>query len=109
MHQHEHHDMFLEKVHPSGVEEWHCATCDKCVLVAWKPTFSIATREADGRYLVHRLSKDGLKVESTEIVSLSQIIQPEGSKTFSEEERLAPWLAWMEETGFEHLWEDEDQ
>jgi len=103
MQEREQHEMFLEKTYSSGVEKWYCSTCGQSLLVIRKPRFMMITQEAADKYVVHRVTEDGLNIESAPITSID-IAQELELETFTADPRLAPWMAWMEKIDFDNLW-----
>jgi hypothetical protein len=106
MHELEQHEMVLEKIHPSGGEEWYCPSCGRCLLVTWKPRFMKIVREAGDEFALHTGSKSGLQMRPVQVMSEDDTNLEEELDTLTEDARLAPYVAWLEEVGFESLWND---
>ena len=100
----EEHKMVLEKIHPSGGEEWYCPRCGRCLLVTWKPKFMQIVLEAGNEYALHTGKKGGLQMRPVQVMVKDDIAPGEELDALIEDERLAPFKAWMEEVGFEDLW-----
>jgi len=80
-----HHEMILEKILPSGVEEWSCPDCGRRFLVQWPPSYKIILLEAGDQNIRHNLNrKNGHDV--------------------TEEFRMLPWKKWMEKVDFDGMW-----
>jgi hypothetical protein len=99
------HEMILEKTHSSGVDEWYCPTCGRRLLMDYGPKFKKTVLEAGDEYAVHSGGKGGLRIGSM------QALPVDDSSTQEEvdDTRLAPWEAWLDESGFENLWKSDDQ
>jgi hypothetical protein len=61
------HEMQLEKIHPSGAQEWFCPICMHRFVVKWQPTFNIIDLEAGDRHVSHVGSTDGLRISPPEM------------------------------------------
>ena len=109
MNEQQRHQMELDLTHPSGAEEWNCPTCGRRLLIIWEPQFKKTVLEAGDELSIHNGGKGGLMVGGTQIIPVNIPDPKEQMLTPSEEARLAPWEAWMEERDFDDLWEDEDQ
>jgi hypothetical protein len=105
MHEIEQHEMVLEKIHPSGGEEWYCPACGRCLLVTWKPRFMTIVREAGDESACHTGCK-GLQMRPVQVMSVDDTDLQEEADALIEDARLSPFLVWMEEVGFESLWND---
>jgi hypothetical protein len=109
MHKLEQHEMVLAKFHPSGGEEWYCPICGRSLLVTWKPKFMQIVLQAGNEYVSHTASKDGLQMRSVQLMLEDDAAPEEAPDTLIEDARLAPYVAWMEEAGFENLWDRDVQ
>jgi hypothetical protein len=79
-----------------GTEEWYCQFCGRRLLVSWSPRFEKTVLESGDVLAVHGGGKFGLQ---------SGIMDaPFGHASLLEDERLEPWVRWLEEVGFESLW-----
>ena len=97
----ERHEMQLESTHSSGAEEWHCPTCGRRFLVQWTPAYNMIIIEPGDRYARHRGSQCDLDIDALQVEQNDEAL-------FTEDPRLAPWLAWLEEVDFDSLWNKED-
>lgn len=61
------HVMILEKIHPSGVEEWYCPTCGRRMLLQWPPTFQSIVVEMGDISVQHSGSKGGIYIGETKV------------------------------------------
>ena len=93
------HEMILEKIHLSGVEEWHCPICGRHFLVQWPPAYKMIVVEPGEKDTRHNLSKVNSHVRSF------QATQTEESELM-EDFRLIPWLEWMDDVDFASRWEN---
>lgn len=55
------HQMTLERVYPSGAEEWACPICGRRFITTWKPYRRIVLEPGD-ESASHTGSKGGLKI-----------------------------------------------
>ncbi len=67
MHQQQH-DMYLEKTHPSGAEEWACSMCRRRFILQWPPTYKKIVLEAGDEEALHFGGKGGLSIGRTTVV-----------------------------------------
>jgi hypothetical protein len=58
----EHHQMQLEKTHPSGAEEWLCPTCGRRFLMQYPPKYKKIVMEAGDEHAAHSGGKGGLQM-----------------------------------------------
>jgi hypothetical protein len=104
----EHHQLVLEKTYSTGAEEWHCPTCGRRFVMIWSPSYKRIILESGDEYAVHSGGKGipGMVVPQlgVELNNASQ-----DNETFQEDQSMAPWLDWMESSGFDHLWDDQNQ
>jgi hypothetical protein len=122
----EKHEMVLEKQFDSGAEEWYCPTCGRRFIMQWPPEFKRVILEPGDEYAVHTAGKGipgmvsmqmdtGMKTRDTSEASLDEASENEDtfdnkvSSDDPDDERLAPWLDWMESNDFDRLWDEEDQ
>ena len=56
------HEMYLEKTHPSGVEEWVCPDCGKRFLLEWPPKFKRVILDPGDQYARHSAVKGGIRM-----------------------------------------------
>lgn len=95
----ENHEMILDKVHPSGIEEWYCPTCGRRFMMNWPPKYSKVILEAGDETAIHSGGK------STEEKSPD----PEASEILMFEldpETMEVWLEWLDKVRFEDWWKD---
>ena len=82
-----------------GKEEWLCFSCGRHLLVSWNPVL-ITTVLLEGDPSVdHTGLKANLPAKAKRDVPAALLEDP----------RLKPWLAWMDEVGFEDLWNRDTQ
>jgi hypothetical protein len=102
------HEMILEKKHSSGADEWFCPACGRRMLISWKPKFRRTILEAGETNVAHV----GFRINIPVVGNLT-LPFVEGSPSFEyfetldmdiDETRLIPWISWVEENGFEDLW-----
>jgi len=58
----QHHQMQLEKSHPSGAEEWFCPTCGRRFLMQYPPKYKKIMLEAGDEYAAHSGGTGGLQL-----------------------------------------------
>ena len=92
-----HHEMILEKIHTSGVEEWYCPACARRFLVQWPPAYKIIVLQPGDQDIRHNLSTSNRRIGAP------QVIQTEETG-LTEEFRLIPWLKWMKTVDFDPQW-----
>jgi hypothetical protein len=109
--------MVLEKTYPAGAEEWYCPTCGRRMIITWKPWKKIILEPGDS-YAVHSGGKGGLGMGPFRFTPADDRRDPSAAPDLApdragagagdvEAERLAPWLAWLEEIDFDNLWNGE--
>ena len=99
------HTMTLVNEH-EGTEEWLCSTCGRHLLVSWDPVFK-KTILMDGD---PSAKHTGLKKNVPAREMPAALLPNPASKPAldpADDPRLIPWLNWMEESGFENLWEED--
>jgi len=92
------HEMFLEQVHESGVEEWYCPTCGRRFLMQWPPNYKKIVLEPGNVQAEHTGGKGGLNVGSPQIDQTEETADVEDAY-------LSPWMDWMDSVDFENLWQ----
>jgi hypothetical protein len=97
----EQHEMILEKMHPSGTEEWYCPTCGRRMLLNYGPRFTKEILEAGNESAVHSGGKGGLRMGAMQLMPVD--------RSPTEDARLAAWEAWLDEMGFDDLWNTDIQ
>ncbi|MCB9077391.1 MAG: hypothetical protein H6631_07355 [Anaerolineaceae bacterium] len=85
----EEHSMELERVHPSGAEEWVCHTCGRRFLLTWPPDYTKVIINAGDEQAVHNGSKGGVRLGRPQVERLAE-------PTLSEDVRRE-LEAWLEE------------
>ena len=58
------HEMILEKVRTSKVEEWYCPVCRRRILVQWLPVYRMIILAAGDKDIQHSISKSNLPMGS---------------------------------------------
>lgn len=96
-----HHQLILKSTAPTGVEEWYCPTCGRRFLMQWPPDYKKIVLEPGDEYAIHSGGKGGLFMGATETFA-------NDDTNHRDQAYLAPWLEWMEKSGFENLWNQED-
>ena len=91
------HEMVLEKIHPSGVEEWHCPICGRYFLVQWPPRYKMIVVEPGEKDTRHNLSRVNARIGPHPVTQLQ-------ATDLIDDFRLIPWLEWMEKVDFDSLW-----
>jgi hypothetical protein len=89
------HEMILEKIHISGVEEWYCPVCGRRFLVQWPPAYKLIVIEAGEKDTRHNLSRSNSRAGSPAQFEAADLV---------DEFRLLPWIQWMEKVNFEGMW-----
>jgi hypothetical protein len=99
------HEMEFKIKYSTGVELWSCPTCGRSLLLNWEPEFKKTILEAGDEYAIHSGGKGGLRMGHIQIMPVND---PNFEEEYPiEDARLAPWEAWLEESDFEDLWDDE--
>ncbi|HEX5940688.1 MAG TPA: hypothetical protein VFY66_00360 [Anaerolineales bacterium] len=103
----QHHQMIiLERTHPSGTDEWYCPTCGRRILMKHEPKLRKEILAVGDDLAFHSGGNGGLRMGSVQIVRIDVGTQEEAS---TKDARLAPWEAWLDEMGFENLWNNDVQ
>ncbi len=63
----ERHEMQLDRIHPSGAEEWHCPTCGRRFLMRWPPSYSKIVLEPGDELAIHSGGKGGLQMGRAQV------------------------------------------
>ena len=92
-----HHEMILEKIQISGVEEWYCPTCGRRFLVQWPPAYKMIILAAGDKDIRHNVSKSNSCIGSRPVTQLE-------ATDLTDEFRLLPWIKWMEKVDFDSKW-----
>jgi hypothetical protein len=126
------HEMQLERVYPSGAEEWVCPACGRRFLVQWQPSYSKLVLEAGDEMALHSGCRGGPgrspgqgslpelaeEPEPDEPGGLAEIQDLEGMTDLlahlakladfiadvDQERLLQPYLEWFEQVHFERFW-----
>ncbi|MCB0191009.1 MAG: hypothetical protein KDJ65_03620 [Anaerolineae bacterium] len=77
MHNLEEHHMQLDKVHPSGVEEWFCPTCGRRFLLTWPPDYEKVILNAGDELAIHNGSKGGVRMHRPEMREVEEPVLSE--------------------------------
>ena len=97
------HTMIMLNEH-EGTEEWVCPSCGRHLLVTWFPDFKRTVLEAGDLSASHSGFKDNSLMEDRIPVPVDKTHRQEEPKRLLEDPRLVPWIRWMDEVGFENLW-----
>ena len=100
----QHHEMILDKTHPSGTDEWYCPTCGRRLLMDYEPKYKKTVIKAGDEYAIHSGGKGGLRMGPMQVTADSQSSTDLGN----DDPSLAPWTAWLDEVDFDSLWEKKD-
>lgn len=90
------HTMTLIKEH-EGTEEWMCYACGRQLLVSWTPAFEKIILLEGNPSIKHTGFRDNKRLHQTFLTG--------DGRTPVEDRWLRPWITWMNESGFENLWE----
>lgn len=101
----QHHQMILEETYESGEENWYCPTCGRRFIVNWEPKFKRTVLEIGDENASHSGGKGGLQMGSMQVAPLENSIQEDELEGAAEDPRLTSWEAWLDEMGFENLWD----
>ncbi|MGD8405234.1 MAG: hypothetical protein PVJ21_16340 [Anaerolineales bacterium] len=103
------HTMTLINEH-EGSEEWLCSSCGRHLLVNWFPNFTRTVLEPGELSAAHRGFRDNSQADDRLSVPVDKTYRselPELPLAF-EDPSLTPWIMWMDEVGFEGLWNRDD-
>jgi len=96
-----------------GTEEWLCSTCGRHMLISWHPGFKRTILVDGDPSAPHSGFKNDLlldEVQDTRLaVPVDKNIRREDVPQPIDDPRLTPWMAWMDEVGFENLWHKNGQ
>jgi hypothetical protein len=70
------------------------------------PKFKKTILEAGDEYAIHSGGKGGLRIGSMQAISTDNALPREEPVVSPEDPSLAPWVTWLDEVGFENLWDD---
>ncbi len=79
-----------------GIEEWYCPTCGRRLLVTWMPQIEKTILDAGDPNAAHSGTLDHMPDHPTTL---------EDPTTIIDSVWLIPWTNWLEEVGFESLWD----
>jgi hypothetical protein len=65
----EDHQMILEKIYPTGAQEWFCEGCSRRLLIQLEPIFSFMVLTIGDDNLPHTRSTDALPIEDNEKIA----------------------------------------
>lgn len=97
----QHHDMFLDKTHPSGAEEWFCSACGRRFVMQWPPKYKRIVLYAGDEQAGHGGSKGGLQMTASQITNGSQ------GEGVEDNLRLDHWQSWLESEDANKWWPDD--
>ena len=93
------HEMRIEKIHSSDIEEWLCPICGRRLLVRWTPEFQKIVLESGDEYAYHSGSKGGVQIQPP-----NTVVQENETESPEEDSWLKPWEEWMQRVNFSNLW-----
>jgi hypothetical protein len=91
----QHHEMVLEKTHPSGADEWYCPMCGRRFLMQSPPAYKKIVLEPGDEQATHSGSKGGLRIGSIKVT--------QGKEDQLSEESLRLWQKALEEIDIHEL------
>jgi hypothetical protein len=98
------HTMTLINEH-EGTEEWLCPSCGRHLLVSWFPKFKRTVLEDGDSSSAHSGFKNDLQADELMAEPVLKNPQNEDYESQVLDARLVPWIMWMDEVGFETLWD----
>ncbi len=102
----EQHEMVLEETNSTGEENWYCPTCGRRMIITWDPWKKVVIEQGD-LYAAHGGGKGGLQIRSMRALPIDESFGENAPEI--EDPRLATWVMWLDESGFENLWKRNDQ
>jgi hypothetical protein len=99
MQERERHEMVLNATHASGAEEWLCPTCGRRFLLQWPPDYKKIVLNSGDESALHTGGKGEERLDVSERAH-------EATEDVADE-RLQPWLTWMDSSDFDRLWTQE--
>jgi hypothetical protein len=103
--QRESHEMILDIIHPTGVEEWYCPTCGQRFLLQWPPAYQKVFIEVGNQYASHSGGRMEAEQDQGEAApSGENPASPGDGPNSDDERRLAEWGELLEEIGFDGWW-----
>lgn len=100
MPQQEVHTMEFVESHKNGQDELYCPTCGRRMLLSWPPNYKKVILEMGNAFAVHTAGRGGIKLE------VPQVLAPENQDE-ADDPGLEPWITWMKQIDFEHLWDQD--
>jgi hypothetical protein len=94
----QHHEMRLEKTHPTGAEEWYCPTCGRRFLMQWPPVYKKIVIEPGDQYVQHSGGKGGMKMGNLQVTNVQ-----DPSENFDRDQ----WEAWLKDVDFDKRLDDD--
>ena len=101
------HEMILDISHPSGADEWYCPTCGRRLLMVYGPKFRKTVLEAGDEFAVHSGVISAPRISSMQDSLVNNTRSVDEAMISIDDPSLAPWVAWLNEIGFDELWNDE--
>jgi uncharacterized Zn finger protein (UPF0148 family) len=89
-----------------GTGEWLCPSCGRHLLISREPEYKKTVLVEGDPSADHIRVKKKLETEEQRDTSTAWL--PGAAEDPIDDPRLIPWLNWMEESGFEDLWDDDD-
>jgi hypothetical protein len=83
----QHHRMHVQRIYPSGAEEWYCPVCGRRLVLQWPPAYARLVLIPGDEHAFHSGSKGGRGVQADE------------NRPEAEADELRPWLRWMRDAG----------
>jgi hypothetical protein len=96
----QHHEMQLVTTHPTGAEEWFCPYCGRRFLLQYPPEYKKVVLEAGDEHVTHSGGKGGLHIGVVGVQEVDTTAKDDG-----DEQRLAPWKDWLDNSDFESWWQ----
>lgn len=98
------HTMKMIREH-EGMQEWHCPTCGRHMLVNWMPRFKRTILQAGDPNVPHNGFQSDMQMNSAAgaFVHDREIEKP------LDESRLTPWELWLDRSDFDNLWKRDIQ
>lgn len=91
-----------------GEQELYCPICGRRLLVKWPPNYQKIVLEPGDINAVHSGGTGGLSVHAPRVTTRQDDrleapeLEPDGTLS---DHTLAPFIVWMEQTGFDSLWD----
>ena len=95
------HTMTLINEH-DGTGEWLCPACGRHLIISQSPVYKKTVLVEGDQAVEHiRIKK---KMQTADQRNAPTALLPKPAEELIEDPRLIPWLEWMDEIGFEDLW-----